>query len=152
MVQPTRIRTGSWVAIFAPLIVFSVLDVVRGVLRPRFGTAEHGLISGILGWLPNYLAGLGFVLIVLATLSLVDALGGAPVLTRYRGWLIGSASLAAAAGLIGWELAQLDGNLVFDVADIWASIAGAATGWLIALAQRDKDRTAEDETPHDGRS
>ena len=138
-------------AIFAPLIVFSMLDVVRGVLRPRFGAAEHGVISGILGWLPNYRAGLGFVLIVLATLSLVDALGGAPLLTRYRGWLIGSATVAAAAGLIAWELAQLEGNLVFDVADIWASIGGAATGWLIALARLGKDRMEADEAPHQGR-
>ena len=138
-------------AIFAPLIVFSLLDVVRGVLRPRFGAAEHGLISDILGWLPNYLAGLGFVLIVLATLSLVDVLGGAPVLTRYRGWLIGSAAVAAAAGLTAWELAQLEGNLVFDVADIWASIGGAATGWLIGLARLGKNRMEPDEAPHQGR-
>lgn len=138
MPRPTKIRAGSWVAIFAPLLVFSMLDVVRGVLRPRFGTAEHGLTSGILGWLPNYLAGLGFVLLVIATLSLVDALGGLPVLTRYRGWLIGFAAVASAAGLCAWELAQLEGNLVFDVADIWASIGGATTGWLIAFARRDK--------------
>lgn len=139
MGQPTRMRAGFWAAIFAPLLVFSMLDVVRGVLRPRFGTAEHGLTSDILGWLPNYLAGLGFVLLVNATLSLVDALGGLPVLTRYRGWLIGLAAVASAAGLCAWELAQIGGNLVFDVADIWASIGGATTGWLIAFARRDKN-------------
>lgn len=150
MVRPT-IRTGSWMAILAPLVVFSALDVVRGVLRPRFGAAEHGLVSDLLGWLPNYLAGLGFVSIVLATLSLVDALGGAPVLTRYRGWLIGSATVAAAAGLTAWEFAQLEGNLIFDVADIWASIGGAATGWLIAVSWRAKNRTAVGESPHQGR-
>jgi hypothetical protein len=40
-------------------------------------------------------------------------------------------------GLIGWELAQLSGGLVFDVHDILATVGGVLTGYgLFVVAHR----------------
>lgn len=110
--------------------------VIEGV-RPAFRSGSHPRLAFVLGWLPNYLAGLGFMVLGVAFLALVGDLtrdARVPGLAHPFMLLIAAVSLV---GLIGWEFAQLSGKLVFDVNDILATVGGVLTGYgLFVVAHR----------------
>jgi hypothetical protein len=79
--------------------------------------------------MPNYLAGLGFMVLGVAILALAGDLtrdARLPFLAHRFMLLMAAVALL---GLIGWEFAQRSGRLVFDVHDIFATVGGVLTGY-----------------------
>lgn len=112
-----------------PAMVLFCNSLVIEVLRPAFRSGAHPYLAFVLGWMPNYLAGLGFVVLGAALLALAwDLTRNArlPGLAHPLMLLLAAVSLL---GLIGWEFAQLSGRLVFDVLDILATVGGVLTGY-----------------------
>ena len=112
-----------------PAAVFFGNSLVIEGLRPAFRSGSHPYLAFVLGWMPNYLAGLGFMVLGVAILALVGDLTRdtrLPGLAHPFMLLIAAVSLL---GLIGWEIAQLSGKLVFDVHDILASVGGVLSGY-----------------------
>ena len=101
-----------------PAVVFFGNSLVIEGLRPALRSGSHPYLAFVLGWMPNYLAGLGFMVLGVAILALAGNLtrdARLPGLAHPFMLLMAAVSLL---GLIGWELAQLSGGLVFDVHDI----------------------------------
>jgi hypothetical protein len=120
-----------------PSIVSFSNSLVIEVLRPAFGSGSHPFLAFVLGWMPNCLSGLGFMVLGVAILALAGDLtrdARLPVLARPFMLLVAAVSLL---GLIGWEFAQRSGRLVFDVHDILATVGGVLTGYgLFVVAHR----------------
>lgn len=120
-----------------PAVVFFCNGLVIESLRPAFRSGSHPYLAFVLGWMPNYLAGLGFMALGIAILALAGDLtrdARLPGLAHPFMLLVAAGSLL---GLIGWEFAQQAGRLVFDVDDILATVGGVLTGYgLFVVAHR----------------
>lgn len=114
-----------------PALVFFGNSLVIEGLRPAFRSGAHPYVVFVLGWMPNYLAGLGFMVLGAAILAFAGDLtrdARLPGLAHRFMLLVAAVSLI---GLIGWEFAQLSGRLVFDVHDILATVGGVLTGYVL---------------------
>jgi uncharacterized membrane protein len=124
---------------FSPLIIFFANDFVRNNLRPKYGADKYELLSVILGWLPNYLAGLGFVLLGLAAAKLISEINKRRISHKHLLWFVTLVSVISAAGLIWWEFEQKSGKLIYDMNDIFATIGGVLSGYVAFLILLFKD-------------
>ena len=118
---------------FSPVIIFFANDIVRSYLRPIYGLRKYGCISTVLGWLPNYFAGFGFVLLGLILFKFIIDLFKDKNYYSYIYKYMTLITILSAVGLILWEFAQKNGKLIYDINDIYATIGGLLTGYLIFL-------------------
>lgn len=123
---------------FSPVLIFFANDIVRNI-RPFLGQSKYVFLSLIFGWLPNYLAALGFVLLGQICLKFYLEISGNKNYRQYIYKFMGLIVVVTTAGLIWWEFEQKIGQLVFDKNDIYATIGGALTGYLFffILARND---------------
>ncbi len=120
-----------------PAMVLFCNSLVIEVLRPAFRSGAHPYLAFVLGWMPNYLAGLGFVVLGAALLALAWDLTRNARLPGLAHPLMLLMAAVSSLGLIGWEFAQRSGRLVFDVHDILATVGGVLTGYgLFVVAHR----------------
>ena len=120
-----------------PAMVFFCNSLVIEGLRPAFRSGSHPYLGFVLGWMPNYLAGLGFMVLGVAILALAGDLTGDPRLPGLAHPFMLLMAAVSLFGLIGWEFAQLSGRLVFDVHDILATVGGVLSGYgLFVVAHR----------------
>jgi hypothetical protein len=118
---------------FSPAIIFFANDFVRSYLRPIYGFRKYGLFSNILGWLPNYFAGLGFVLLGLISFRFIIEITKHKNYYKYYYNYMNLITVLSAVGLIWWEFEQKNGKLIYDKNDINATIVGVLSGYLIFL-------------------
>lgn len=118
---------------FSPVVIFSANDFVRSYLRPIYGLSKYDLLSNILGWLPNYFAGLGFVLLGLISFKLISDISKNKAFNKHIYNYMTLISIISAVGLIWWEFEQKNGNLIYDKNDIFASIGGVSSGYLVFI-------------------
>lgn len=120
-----------------PAMLFFGNSLVIEVLRPRYQKPPGNTVAFVLGWLPNAISGLGFMALGLAALRLAVEYGqGRAPRERAHHFMAGVAGFSL-LGLVGWELSQIHGRLVFDVNDMVASVGGVLAGYaLFALARR----------------
>lgn len=118
---------------FLPAFILLVNQIIIMFIRPTFGQVKYGFVSDVLGWLPNYLAPLGFVTLGMLLIILLIELKIEAKFSRFYNIYMIFISVIALIGFIWWEYIQKRNSLVFDIADIYATICGVLTGYLIFL-------------------
>ena len=121
----TRPATNRWLSLL-PAAVFISNELIRTYVRPVYGRRQYGLLSTVLGWLPNFLAAFGFMALGLAVMRLV--LHQYPATVRYRGWVLAGLVVVCLAGFGQHEFAQQGTGLYYDLNDLYATAAGTALG------------------------
>jgi hypothetical protein len=121
-------KTTSRIFQFLPAIVFIGNELIRTYLRPIYGQKKYGIISHILGWLPNLLAGFGIITLVISVIILVQMLDAKALSIKLKWLILIVCAVVSLAGLILHEVFQKNTGLHYDVQDIIASIAGVALG------------------------
>jgi hypothetical protein len=119
---------------FLPAFIFISNELIRTYIRPIYGQTKYGMISAILGWLPNLFAGLGITLLGGLILILIGELK-IETSIKLRIFIIVIFFIISVIGLIIHEITQKGSVLYYDVNDIWASIAGALLGCIVLLVQ-----------------
>ena len=133
-------QTQRRILLFVPATALLLNELIRSVVRPVYGRSRYGLLSTVLGWLPNLLAPFAWVAMGLVLVLLLQS-SRQPLARKWRWWLL---LLVVASGLLGFiqhEFAQCGSGLYFDYNDIWATVAGTALGallyWAALLRGRD---------------
>ena len=128
------------IIVFLPAVIFISNEFIRTYIRPVYGKKEYGLLSDILGWLPNYLAAFGIVSTAIVVVQVLESVGKTLAKKQKMKVLIG-VSFIALLGLIGHEFGQKGSGLFYDIEDIYATIAGTLTGdllyYLLIIKPRD---------------
>jgi hypothetical protein len=120
-----------------PAVVFFGNSLVIEGLRPAFRSGSHPYVAFVLGWMPNFLAGLGFMVLGAAILAFAWDLTRDARLPGLAHPFMLLVAAVSSLGLVGWEFAQLSGRLVFDVHDLLATVGGVLTGYgLFVVAHR----------------
>lgn len=114
-----------------PACIFISNELIRTYIRPVYGQKKYGMLGTLLGWLPNYLAALGIVSIAIAVVQLVQPERKKPFSNREHTLIMTGTSFVGLAGLIGHEMTQKGTGLFYDANDIYATLAGIATGNLL---------------------
>jgi len=111
-----------------PIILIFGNELIRTFIRPKYGKKEFGLISEILGWLPNFLAAFGFLTMGISLIIIAQDVSQKQ-LTKKQGYLMLIVLvIIGLIGFLGHELTQKGTGLVYDVNDIYATIVGIALG------------------------
>ncbi|RZL44798.1 MAG: hypothetical protein EOP00_18985 [Pedobacter sp.] len=134
-------KTTSRIFQFLPAIVFIGNELIRTYLRPIYGQKKYGIISHILGWLPNLLAGFGIITLVISVIILVQMLDAKALSIKLKWLILIVCAFVSLAGLILHEVFQKNTGLHYDVQDIIASIAGVVLGvvtYYFVLLRRTK--------------
>jgi hypothetical protein len=126
-------KIQQFIFYFSPAIIFFANDIVRNYLRPIYGLRKFGLLSNILGWLPNYFAGFGFVLLGLISFKFFIEITKHKNYYNYFYKYMNLITVLSAVGLIWWEFEQKKGKLIYDKNDIYATIGGVLSGYAIFL-------------------
>lgn len=121
-------KTTSRIFQFLPAIIFIGNELIRTYLRPIYGQKKYGIISHVLGWLPNLLAGFGMMTLAISVIILVQMLDAKTLSTKMKWLVLTVCAVVSLAGLILHEIFQKNTGLHYDVQDILASIAGVAIG------------------------
>jgi hypothetical protein len=127
----SQIKSGFFY--FVPVLIFIINDIIRDYIRPIYGERKFGIWSIILGWMPNYLAGLGMVMIGIILFRLILDFNEGNNYYRYKYQYISLISVITIIGLTWWEYEQKNGRLIFDLNDIYATICGVLTGYIIFI-------------------
>lgn len=120
---------------FLPLILFATSNLIITKLRPVYGLKKYGLISDILGWLPNFISSFGFMILGIVIFKISFQI-------RKKTWSKKSGiifsviwTIICLLGFIINEFSQKGTRLYFDVNDIFATITGTFLGISIAYRQ-----------------
>lgn len=116
-----------------PAIIFISDELIATYVRPILGLKKYGLISNILGWLPNFNAGLGMTLLGGVILSEVVSKAKIEIRLKVKINIFLIVLIITILLLIWHEINQIGTGLHYDIADIYASIAGAILGTLISI-------------------
>ncbi len=114
-----------WLLIFA--LNFISFQLVQDYIRPQY-MGNNIPIKYFLGIAPNFFPAIGIpsLFMVLIPILLINKPNSWFVLKRHL-----SSNLVSVTGLIGWEILQVTGKLVFDWHDILWTILGALLFQLI---------------------
>ena len=127
----------SRLILFLPALILILNELIRTFLRPIYGQRQYGLLSDILGWLPNFLAPLGFMSIAIVIVILVQSSSGKPIPKKYKILLLFVFTIVGLTGFLLHEMTQKGTGLIFDIADIYATVAGIFLGaYLFFLLQQ----------------
>jgi hypothetical protein len=111
-----------------PLFIFVLNELIRAYVRPVYGQKQYGLISDVLGWLPNLLAAWGVMTLGASLLLLFQELSKTHFSRRAIILFVVLINFVALTGLIIHEVTQKGTGLYYDVQDIYATIIGVVTG------------------------
>lgn len=114
-----------------PAIILISSELIRTYLRPVYGLKKYGVISEILGWLPNFLAPLGFITIGITVVILMEDISSKQFTKQQSILLLMALSVVGLLGFIGHEVTQKETGLVYDVNDIYATCVGTLFGALL---------------------
>ncbi|AOM80442.1 hypothetical protein [Pedobacter steynii] len=117
----------SKVIFFLPALIFITSELIRTLLRPIYGQRKYGLLSEILGWLPNFLAPLGFMSVAIAIIILAQSSSDKTISKKFKLLLLFAFTIIGLVGFLLHEMTQKGTGLTFDVNDIYATVAGV---WL----------------------
>ena len=124
---------------FSPVLIFFANEVFMSYIRPIYGLRKYGLLSTILGWLPNYFAAFGFILLGLILFKFIIDINKNKNYYSYIYKYMSLISFISLTGLIWWEFEQKNGKLIYDINDIYATIGGVLCGYLIFLILKFKN-------------
>jgi len=123
-------KTTSRIFQVVPALVFIGNELIRTYVRPIYGQKKYGILSEVLGWLPNLLAGFGIITLAIAVIILVQIIDTKALSTRMKWLVLILSAFIALAGLILHEVFQKNTGLYYDIQDIIASITGVALGMI----------------------
>ena len=106
-------------------------ELIRTYIRPIYGLKKFGMISEILGWLPNFLAPLGFITIGIPIVILIEDISSKQITKRQSILLLIALTVVGLLGFIGHEVTQKGTGLFYDVNDIYATCIGIFFGALL---------------------
>lgn len=114
--------------LFLPALILILNELIRTFLRPIYGQRKYGLLSEILGWLPNFLAPLGFMSFAIVIVTLMEGSSDKPVSKKSKLLLLFAFTFIGLAGFLLHEMTQKGTGLIFDINDIYATVAGILLG------------------------
>lgn len=114
-----------------PAIIIIANEVIRTYIRPIYGKQEFGIISEILGWLPNFLASLGFITIGISLAILIQDISNKPLTKKQSILVLSIFIVIGLLGFIGHEINQKETELFYDLNDIYATVIGVLAGSLL---------------------
>ena len=108
-----------WLLIFA--VNFSSFQLVQDYIRPQY-PGDSSLIRYFLGVAPNFFPAVGIPSLFMVLLPIIFSgkISSRFILKRHL-----TSNLISVIGLVGWEVLQVTGKLVFDWHDILWTILGA---------------------------
>ena len=123
-----------WLLIFA--VNFFAFQLVQEYIRPQY-SGDNSLVKYFLGVAPNFFPAIGIpsLLMVLLPILFSNNLSTTFILKRHL-----SSNLISIAGLVGWEMLQVTGKLVFDWHDILWTLLGAMLFHVIWMFSLNADR------------
>jgi H+/Cl- antiporter ClcA len=135
-------RQKSKLIFFLPALILILNELIRTFLRPIYGRRKYGLLSETLGWLPNFLAPLGFMSMAIVTVILVEGSSDKLVSKKSKLLLLFAFTIIGLTGFLVHEMTQKGTGLTFDVDDIYATVAGVFLGaylfYLVLLKKKHK--------------
>ena len=132
MIRPSKNINDSLFS-FIPAIIFISDELIATYVRPVFGLKKYGAASTILGWLPNFNAGLGMTLLGGIIVSGIIKRTKLEVRSKVKIMSILIVLVSTLFLLIRYELNQKETGLYYDINDIYATIAASILGTLISL-------------------
>jgi hypothetical protein len=113
---------------FLPISILMLNELIRTFLRPIYGQRRYGLLSEILGWLPNFLGSISFMSIAIVIVTIIQGSSDQPLSRKYRVLFLFAAIVIGLTGFILHETSQRRTGLTFDISDIYATVAGIFLG------------------------
>ena len=132
MIRPSKSNNDSLFS-FIPAIIFISDELIATYVRPVFGLKKYGAASTILGWLPNFNAGLGMTILGGIIVSGIIRRSKLEVSGKVKIMLKSIVLVGTLFLLIRHELNQKETGLYYDINDIYATIAASILGTLISL-------------------
>ena len=114
-----------------PAFIFISNELIRTYIRPEYGKKKYGLISEILGWLPNLLAGFGIMAFAVGIVVFIEELNSKKFEQKLKVIGLFFTTLVSGTGLIIHEISQKSGGLYYDFDDIIATIVGIFFGIIL---------------------
>ncbi len=126
-------KPQKYIISFLPAAIFLFNQILIMFIRPIIPANRFELLSEIFGWLPNYLASVGFVLMSMLLLIIIKELKLDKKYARYYNIYMIFISVIALFGFIWWENQQKNNSMIYDLKDIYATVCGVITGYSIFL-------------------
>lgn len=114
----------------SPAITLLTTELIRVFIRPIYGQAKFGIVSTILGWLPNFLGSLGYMLLCNLTIAMLVNTSGKNLSKKNLITLLLGFTVFGLIGFTVHELNQDGKRLFYDINDVYASIAGILVGTI----------------------
>ncbi len=141
-----KIHITAWNII--ALIGLATHELINELIRPLYGQGE-GVWAFILGVLPNFLAAACIFPFMILTIrdSYVNSKQKINEHNLYQWFIYGL--IITTSGLIIWEFIQKsNGNLVYDLNDIIATLSGSITAYLFYILNRKRYISNEKKRTH----